>query len=80
MSQSDPAISLDVAGNEMLVTLRGTSYAVIYLKRSGATGLLAKAFMQDDDPCVTVTSAEFLEVAWKVAIDKARELGWIGET
>jgi len=63
MSQPYPAISLDVAGNEMLVTLRGTSYAVTYFKRGGAPGLLAKDFIQDDDPCITVTSAEFLEVA-----------------
>jgi hypothetical protein len=56
--------------------MRGTSYAVTYLKRDGTLGLLAKDFIQDDDPCITVTSAEFLEVAWKVAIEKARELGW----
>jgi hypothetical protein len=80
MPQSCPDPTLDVAGDEMLVTLRGTSYAVTYFKRGGAPALLAKDFMQDDDPCITVTSAEFLEVAWKVAIDKARELGWIVET
>jgi hypothetical protein len=55
-----------------LVTLRGTSYAVTYLKRGGTQGLLAKDFRQDDDACITVTSAEFLEVAWKVAMDKPR--------
>jgi hypothetical protein len=77
MFQSDPAISLEVAGNEMLVTLRGTSYEITYLKRGGAQGLFAKDFRQDDDPCITVTSAEFLQMAWKVAIDKARELGWV---
>jgi hypothetical protein len=80
MPQSCPDPTLDVAGDEMLVTLRGTSYAVTYFKRGGAPGLLAKDFIQDDDPCITVTSAEFLEVARKVAIDKARELGWIVET
>jgi hypothetical protein len=80
MSQPDSVISLEVAGSEILVTLRGTSYAVIHSKRGGAPGLLAKDFIQDDDPCITVTSAEFLELAWKIAIDKARQLGWIGET
>ena len=77
MPQSCPDPTLDVAGDEILVTLRGTSYAVTYLKRGGAQCLLAKDFRQDDDPCITVTSAEFLEVAWKVAVDKARKLGWI---
>ena len=80
MSQPAPAIGVDVAGNQMLVTLRGTSYAVTYFRRGGTRGLLAKDFIQDDDPCITVTSAELLEVAWRVAIDKARELGWIAET
>jgi hypothetical protein len=42
--------------------------------------LLAKKFIQDDDPCITVTSADFLVVAWKIALDKATQLGWIGET
>jgi hypothetical protein len=77
MPQSYPDPTLDVARDEILVTLRGTSYAVTYLKRGGTQGLLAKDFRQDDDPCITVTSAEFLEVAWKVAIEKVRELGWI---
>jgi hypothetical protein len=41
------------------------------------SGPLAKDFIQDDDPCVTVTSAEFLKLGWTVAIDKARKLGRI---
>ena len=77
MHQSCPDPTLDVAGNEILVTLRGMSYEITYLKRRDAQDLLAKDFKQDDDPCITVTSAEFLEVAWKFAIDKARDLGWI---
>jgi len=77
MPQSCPDPTLNVTSDEILVTMRGTSYAVTYLKRGGPQGLLARDFRQDDDPCITVTSAEFLELAWKVAIDKARELGWI---
>jgi hypothetical protein len=30
-----------------------------------------------DDPGLGLTSAEFLAKAWKVANEKARELGWI---
>jgi len=52
MPQSCPDPTLDVAGDEILVTMRGTSYAVTYLKRGGAPGLLAKDFMQNDDPCI----------------------------
>ena len=71
MPQSCPESTLDVAGNEILVTLRGTSYAVTYSKRAGSPGLLAKDFIQDDDPCVTETSAEFLEfVTGNVLLDR----------
>jgi hypothetical protein len=66
-----------VAGNEILVTLQGTSYAVTYFKRRGSPSLFAKDIIHKDDPRIPMTSAEFLAKAWKLANDKARELGWI---
>jgi len=77
MSPFDPELSLDVAGNEILVTLQGTSYAVTYFKRRGSPGLYAKDILHKNDPRIPLTYAEFLAKAWKVANDKARELGWI---
>lgn len=77
MSPFDPELSLDVAGNEILVTLQGTSYAVTYFKRRGSPGLYAKDVLHKNDPRIPPTYAEFLAKAWKVANDKARELGWI---
>jgi hypothetical protein len=73
----DPQLSVDVAGNEILVTLRGSSYAVTYFKRRGSQGLFAKDIIHKDDPRISMTSAEFLAKAWKTANERARELGWI---
>jgi hypothetical protein len=73
----DPELSLDVGGNEILVTLRGTSYAVTYFKRRGSPGLYAKDILHKNDPRIPLTYAEFLAKAWKAANEKARGMGWI---
>jgi hypothetical protein len=62
-----------VKGKELIVTLLGTNYSVTYFKPKGSPGLLSKK----DDPRIAMTAAEFLAKAWKLANDKARELGWI---
>jgi len=72
-----PKFSILVSGNDILVTLEGTSYAVTYFKRRGSPGLFAKDIIHQDDPRIPMTSAEFLAGAWKLANDKARDLGWI---
>jgi hypothetical protein len=51
------------------------SHSVTYFKRKGSPALFAKEIVHEDDPRVPMTSAEFLATAWKVANDKARELG-----
>jgi hypothetical protein len=50
---------------------------VTYFKRKGSPGLFAKDMTFSDDSRIPLTSAEFLAKAWKVANDKARQLGWI---
>jgi hypothetical protein len=30
-----------------------------------------------DDPLAGITSAHFMKLAWRLATEKARELGWI---
>jgi hypothetical protein len=77
MARFDPELSVDVVGNEILVALRGTSYSVVYFKRRGSSGLLARDIVNENDPRIAMTAAEFLAKAWKLANDKARELSWI---
>ena len=71
------ALSIRVKGKELVVTLPGSNYAVTYFKRDGSAGLLAKDIVQKDDLRLPQTAAEFLSKAWKLANQKARELGWI---
>ena len=67
-----------IEGKEILVTLPGTNYAVTYFKRDSSFGLLAKDIVQEDDHRLPhMTAAQFLAKAWKLANEKARELGWI---
>ena len=73
----DPKFGVLVSGNDIVITLMGTSYSVTYFKRKNSPGLFAKDITLKDDPHIPMTSAEFLTGAWKLANDKARDLGWI---
>jgi hypothetical protein len=70
-------LDVEVWRNDIIVTLPGTSYWVTYFKQEDSPGLLAKEIANKDDPRIPMTAAEFLAKAWKLANDKARELGWI---
>jgi hypothetical protein len=75
VSRSD--LNIEVLDNEIIVALPGTSYTVTYFKLARSPQLLAKNFSTKDDDRVPLTNGEFLARAWKLANNKARELGWI---
>jgi len=64
-------------GDEILVTLPQSHYAVAYYKPKNSNQLLAKRISDKDDPRIPMTGAEFLAKAWKLANNKAGEVGWI---
>ena len=66
-----------VIDDEIVVTAPGSRYSVTYYKRENCPQLLAKGITDEDDLRFRMTAAEFLTEAWKLANDKARELGWI---
>ncbi len=68
---------VEVRDDEIIVDLPGTSYTVTYFMLARSPQLLAKNFSTKDDSRVPLTNAEFLARAWKLANDKARDLGWI---
>ena len=68
---------LEVWDGHITVTLSGTSYTVTYYKPKRSPQLLAKRIASDDDPRAPMTGSEFLASAWRLANEKARELGWI---
>jgi hypothetical protein len=71
------SLRIEVRHDEIIVTLPFTHYTVTYYRQPNSPGLLAKNFPTKDDSRVPLTQAEFLARAWKLANDKARELGWI---
>ena len=77
MTTFDQKLGVVVSGNEIVIVLPGSIYTVTYFKRRGSACLLAKNIANKNDPRIPMTAAEFLGKAWKIAYEKARELGWI---
>ncbi len=70
-------LHVEVEGGEVMVTLPGTSYAVTYYKPANSPQLHGKHFPEEVDRRSPISQAAFVGKAWKLANDKARELGWI---
>jgi hypothetical protein len=68
-------LRVEVEDGGIIVTLPGTTFRVIYRKPSQYPGLVA--FDIRDDKGAGISQTNFLARAWRVANDKARELGWI---
>ena len=54
MTDFDPKLDVQVAGNDIKITLFGTGYSVTYFKRRGSPGLYAKGIVHEDDPHVLI--------------------------
>jgi hypothetical protein len=70
-------LHVEVEGGEVMVTLPGTRYAVTYYKPANSPQLHGKHFPEEVDRRSPISQAAFVGKAWKLANDKARELGWI---
>jgi hypothetical protein len=77
MMSLESALHVEVVGNEIVVSLPESQYSVTYYKAETSPQLRAKHITEKYDPHVPMTVSEFLARAWKLANDKARELGWI---
>jgi hypothetical protein len=66
---------VEVEGDDIIVTLPGTTFRVIYRKPNQSPGLVA--FDVRGDKIAGISQVDFLALAWRVANDKAKELGWI---
>ena len=74
---NDPRLKLETLGGAIVISLPGTTYQVTFRRVAEGPGISASHNIIDDADA-PITSFEFLERAWRVAKDKARELGWIG--
>jgi hypothetical protein len=72
--QSD--LRVEVVDDEIIVTLPQSHYSATYYTPEKAPKLLPKNLPDRDDPRAPMSVSEFLDKAWKLAKDKARELGW----
>jgi hypothetical protein len=71
-------LHVEVQGDDIVVTLPGTSYVVTYYRAAAfPQQLLTKSHSGREDQDGPMTQAEFHARAWKVAKAKARKLGWI---
>jgi hypothetical protein len=66
-----------VQGSEIVITESNSDYVMTYYLPADSLELLARRFPRMEDMSVPMTLADFLTAAWKLANDKARELGWI---
>ena len=68
---------IEVRGEELIITLPGTTYRAIYHKPESSPKLVARSVPTADQSIALVSRDAFLAHASKLAHDKARELGWI---
>jgi hypothetical protein len=70
-------ILIETHGNTIVVGMPGTFYRIRYRRPNSGRQLVAYQLPKGDDPTAPLTSAQFTSLAWRVATDKARKLGWI---
>ena len=66
---------VEMIDDQIVVTMSGTLFLAAYRKRPGVAALAAH-FLQDDRHA-PIPRAEFVARSWRLALAKARELGWI---
>ena len=66
---------VEMIDDQIVVTMSGTLFLAAYRKRQGVAALAAN-FVQDDRHA-PIPRAEFVARSWRLALAKARELGWI---
>ena len=73
---SSVRLRAEVEGEQIVVTMPGTSFRASYYRNPDAPGL-KQSPATSDDKSAAITHKEFEALAWKAANEKARKLGWI---
>jgi hypothetical protein len=74
---TDADLHVEVRERDIVLTMPGTNFRVVYRKPGRGPKLVARLDYFQNEQKGSITRAEFLARAWKLANDKARELGWI---
>ena len=69
------ALVVEMIDETIVVTLPGTDFFASYRKRQNV-GEIAAHFMRDDR-YAALRRSEFVARSWRLALTKARELGWV---
>ena len=71
-------ISVEVSGADIIVTMPGTSFSVVY-EKTDDNKLIANSFSAPklQREARKVSFPQFLSLAWTAANEKAKEIGWI---
>lgn len=77
MNSEPDVLRIEVVEDEIVVSLPKSQLSVTYYKSDKSPRLLAKRITEKYDHRTPMTMSEFLAKAWKLANDRARELGWI---
>jgi hypothetical protein len=64
-------------GNELVVTMTGSTFRAVYRKPNRGAQLVPKLDYFQDEQKGPIARREFIALARRLANDKARELGWI---
>jgi hypothetical protein len=73
MKMTQPDLRVEVQDPYILVAMRGTCLRAKYRKQD-ASWLAPEEY--GEDPEATITFSEFRTLAWEVANEAARQLGW----
>jgi hypothetical protein len=70
-------LHVEVQGSDLVVTLLSTTFKVVFQRFPVAPQLMANWYAPRGKAVSETRRRQFLASAWKIASDKARELGWI---
>jgi hypothetical protein len=70
-----PEVAIEARGERIVATLRGTDFATAYRRTAD---WIAQSEVTMADRHASVPHDDFEKLAWEAALQKARELGWIG--
>ena len=73
-----PKISVKVSGADIVVTMPGTRFSVVY-EKTDDNKLIANSFSAPKAQVEArkIGFPQFLALAWTAANEKAKEIGWI---
>jgi hypothetical protein len=70
-------IVVETRGKNIVVGMPGTTYRILYRKPNTGRQLVAYRLPMEDDPSAAINSQQFMALAWRIATNRAKQLGWI---